>query len=60
MATTMPQLRVLTGNGGRSGECAGGSELVAHVASAAGKVVAFPSGVVHSGVHVEAAEAEKR
>ena len=58
MATTMRQLRVLTGDGGRSGECAGGSELVAHVASAAGKVVAFPSGVVHRGVDVEAAEPE--
>ena len=53
-------MQVLTGDGGRSGECAGGSELVAHVASAAGKVVAFPSGVVHSSVHVEAADAAGR
>jgi hypothetical protein len=53
-------VKVLTGDSGRSGECAGGGELVAHVAAASGKVVAFPRGVVHGGVDVEAAEAEKR
>ena len=48
----------LTGHGGRGGERASGGESVAHEASAAGKVVAFPSGVVHRGVDVEAAEPE--